>query len=98
MDAKDFWARVRPLIKKNNTTQAEIAKVCGLSLNTLHGWMFKGIFPPVIDAYNIAHMLGVSVDYLVAGRDMKEQRTEANIEGVKNLLHYAEARLDKMMP
>jgi hypothetical protein len=43
-------------------------------------------------------MLGVTVDYLVAGRDMKEQRTEAEIKGVKNLLHYAEARLDKMMP
>jgi transcriptional regulator with XRE-family HTH domain len=97
MDAQDFWARVRPLIKKNKTTQVEIAKVCGISLHTLHGWMLKSIFPPAIDAYNIAHFLSVTVDYLIAGKDVKEQKVEVQLEGVKKLLQHAEAKLDKIM-
>jgi predicted site-specific integrase-resolvase len=48
-----FWDHVRALMKKNKITQAELARVCGISFNTLHGWMVKGIYPPVIDAYNI---------------------------------------------
>ncbi|AEF80874.1 helix-turn-helix domain-containing protein [Leadbettera azotonutricia] len=98
MSAQDFWNRVRFMVTKNKTTQVEIAKACNISYNTLHGWILKNIYPPVIDAYNIAKTLGVTVDYLMAGKSTEEQKIEVQIKGVKDLLQHAETKLDKMMP
>jgi transcriptional regulator with XRE-family HTH domain len=83
MGIQQFWDRIKSLATKNKITQAEIAKTCRISVNTLYGWINKGIYPPVIDAYKIAHFLGVTVDYLVAGKNKKEQKAVAQIENVR---------------
>jgi transcriptional regulator with XRE-family HTH domain len=83
-------------MKKNKFTQIEIARMCGININTLYGWIKKDIYPPVIDAYNIAHTLGVTVDFLVAGKDAGGRKTEVQIKRVKKSLKYAEEILNKI--
>jgi transcriptional regulator with XRE-family HTH domain len=62
-----FWNRVRALIKKNKTTQEEVANACRIHLRTLEGWMYKGIYPTIIHGYLLARTLGVSMEYLLTG-------------------------------
>jgi transcriptional regulator with XRE-family HTH domain len=91
-----FWARVKRLIKQKNTTQKKVAQYCGFSVNTFKGWMSKGIFPTVIDAYYIARSLGVSLDYLAAGKEKKENKNKKRIENISLLLNKAKAELQKI--
>ena len=68
--AKDiFWERVNNLIKKNKTTQKNAAMACGVNLRTFQNWMARNLFPTVIDGYNLARFLNVTVEYLVTGRE-----------------------------
>ena len=61
-------------------TQAEAARVCGISLATMRGWMTKSIVPPLEDAYKLSQYLGVSLEYLINGKE-----TDAGVQ-LKNVL------------
>jgi transcriptional regulator with XRE-family HTH domain len=65
----DFWGRVKEEIKRQNTTQEWVSGKAGIILGTMHGWISKGRLPDVQDAQAIAHVLGVTVEYLVTGAD-----------------------------
>jgi len=69
MDIYLFWKRVKVLIKEKEITQEVAAEACSRSLNTFRGWMSKGIIPPLEDAHELARFLGVSLEYLVSGRE-----------------------------
>jgi transcriptional regulator with XRE-family HTH domain len=88
-EATIFWGRIKQLIKKKNATQAGIAEACGFSLQTFHGWMYKGVWPTVFDAYRIARVLGVSLEYLLTGKNEEEKEIESRIENVRSLLEKA---------
>jgi transcriptional regulator with XRE-family HTH domain len=97
MNAKDFWDRIQLLIKKNKTTQEKIAKECGISYGTFRGWIWKGICPPLLDSYNIAQALGVTVEYLLMGKDNRDKKTEAKIRKARSLLQMADKKLETMV-
>jgi transcriptional regulator with XRE-family HTH domain len=97
MDIKIFWGRIKQLLKKKQVTQAEMARACGIPFNTFHGWITKDIYPPLTDAYTIAHVLGVTIDYLVAGKDTAGKKTAAQLENAKKALKHAEETLDKIV-
>jgi transcriptional regulator with XRE-family HTH domain len=73
-DPARFWENVQREIRRQNTTQEWVAKQAGLSFNTFHGWIAKGIFPRANEAVRIAATLNTSVEFLVSGavRDNKE--------------------------
>ena len=93
MDTTAFWKRVKKLLKEKNITQAEAAKACDLSLYTFRGWMAKGISPPLCDAVKIARLLGVSLEYLVAG-PLTDKNVKVNRE-VIFLLNKASEKLNR---
>jgi len=93
MEIEAFWKRVKLLLKEKNLIQLEAARACGRSLFTLRGWMAKGINPPLCDAWKIAGLLGVSLEYLISGR-ITDKTVKANRE-VLILLKRASEKLNR---
>jgi transcriptional regulator with XRE-family HTH domain len=92
---KDFWGRIRQLVKQNKTTHKEFAKACGIHYNTFRSWAMKEMFPNVIDVYIIAKKLGVTVEYLLTGKVSIERKIlEAKIDSVKTLLQKSLEKLE----
>ena len=69
MDLKiqEFWIRVAQLSKDKHLQQSDLADICGVSLATYRGWVYKGFYPNVKDAINMAKRLGTTVEFLVLG-------------------------------
>ena len=93
MDAKKFWLRVKQLSKARKTTQREMAEYLGLPLRTLQNWIQRGIFPLFPDGYRMAVFFGVSVEYLLTG---KEKKVERKISKIRSLLTQAEEKLQRL--
>jgi transcriptional regulator with XRE-family HTH domain len=92
-----FWGRIKRLIKKKNMTQEEAAKASGIHLHTLQGWMAKGIYPSIIDTYHLAKVLGVSIEYLMVGKDIHEKEIETRLKNIRQLLDKASSGLDDLI-
>ena len=69
MDGKMFWSRAKPLIKAHNMTQKEFAEYLGISLSTLQGWIHYERVPEISMAYTISITLGVTLNYLLGGKE-----------------------------
>ena len=93
MNVKSFWLRVKALLKTTKTTQKTFAEYLGIPLRTLEFWIYRGIYPLVSDAYRMAKYFGVSVDYLITG---KEKKTELKINAVRSLLKKADEKLQSI--
>ena len=91
-DVDAFWRRVKALIKLKSVTMAEAAKACDLPYSTFRGWVYKRIIPTIFDAYRLARYLGVSMEYLVCGKDRSSRMNRE----VLDLLEKAEAKLRKV--
>ena len=76
MTAKEFWGRVKKLIKAHNLTQEQFAKHIDCPIGTLKGSMHFDRYPILPFAIDIATALGVSVEYLATGKDreIKDKR------------------------
>ena len=93
MTERKFWDIVKCRLKKNKQTQIAAAAACGVSVRTLRNWMYRGLYPTIIDGYLLARFLGVSVDYLVTG---KEKDTKIKINSARSLLKEADSNLGKI--
>ena len=69
MTAKEFWGRVKKLIKAHNLTQEQFAKHIHYPIGTLKGSIHFDRYPILPLAIDIATALGVSVEYLATGKD-----------------------------
>lgn len=83
--ATNFWINVNTLIKSRKTTQEQICKETGISLNTLRGWVSKDVFPRADEAVKLSKALHTSVEYLVTGIEPFNDNSEA-IELIKKAL------------
>ena len=92
MRIRAFWKRVKFLLKEKGVTQSVAAEVCGRSLNTFRGWMSKDTIPPLDDAFELAQYLGVSLEFLITGR---ETERAAQIEEVRFLLTKSNEKLKR---
>ena len=93
MAQNSFWSRVNSLIRKNKTTQIEAAAACSTSPRTFQNWIRKDLYPTIIDGYHLANFLGVSVEYLVTGR---EGKTKKQIEDARSELLRTYIKLNKI--
>ncbi|QEK06232.1 helix-turn-helix domain-containing protein [Treponema phagedenis] len=89
----DFWIRVKDLIKEQNTTQDKIATQINERADNFSRWIQKDRLPNAEQSYKIADALGVSVEYLVTG---KEKDNAPKITETKDLLLKAIENLDTM--
>ena len=69
MEKNTFWVRAKPLIKAHNMTQRQFAAYMGISINTLESWIKFDRVPETSTAYNIAVTLGVTLNYLLGGKE-----------------------------
>ena len=69
MDTVSFWERVKYLIRTHKTTQSKIAELIGISPGTFRNWIYHNRVPDVETACDLAVVLGVSVDFLVYGKE-----------------------------
>lgn len=84
MTAKIFWNNVKPLIKSKRITQQGLAEIIEVPFFTLQSWISRDRLPDVVSAYKIAQALGVSVEYLVTGRETNP--AAETLEKIKALL------------
>ena len=69
MNNNSFWTRAKPLIKALNMTQRQFAEHMGFSHHTVRNWIYCDRVPEFSAAYDIAYTLGVTLDYLMTGKD-----------------------------
>ena len=93
MPERNFWNRVKAVLKIIKATQKEAAAACNTSVRTFQNWINRDLYPTVLDGYHLAHFLGVSVEYLVTG---KEGKTKKYLNGAMSNLKAAEEKLKKL--
>jgi len=69
MENNNFWSRVKPLIKAHNMTQKQFAEHLGFRYHTFRNWIHYERVPTLQDSYDIALSLGVTLDYLLSGKN-----------------------------
>ena len=74
MNIKAFWSRVKTCIKEKAITQNEAALACGINPHTFRGWMSTDKVPPLSYAYKLAGFLGVSLEFLIDGKESLSRR------------------------
>jgi len=82
MDMNAFWHRVKIRLKEKSVTQDAAAKAVGLPPNRFRTWMSRSMIPPLSYAYKLSRYLGVSLEYLINGKDTDKasQITKSNRE------------------
>ena len=105
MNNNIFWGRVKELIKTHNMTQNQFADHLGFSRNTFRGWIYHNRIPELSSAYAIAYTLGVSLDYLVGGKDkdmvqlrLKEIEARKSAARVLKMIEKAQKELLHLRP
>ena len=91
--AHQFWNRVKQLLKEKKFTQKDAAAACSVSLRTFQHWIYRDLYPTIVDGFFLARFLGVSVEYLVTGKD---RRGKDRIDTVRSLLKEADHNLLKI--
>ena len=69
METDSFWGRVKPLIKAHKMTHKQFADYMGISMNTFNGWIRYNRIPDTGTAYDMAVVLGVTLNYLLGGKE-----------------------------
>lgn len=69
-------------IKANLTTQQ--LKDLGYSQNTVINWKYRNVIPRTEDLYKISQAIGVSMEYLLTGKDTNSELPPDEIEILKN--------------
>jgi len=69
MDNDTFWGRVKPLIKAHKMTHRQFAEYMGISPSTFSNWIRYERIPDTGTAYDMAIVLGVTLNYLLGGRE-----------------------------
>ena len=69
MDISKFWKRVNKEIKTHRLSRKKFADSIGISHNTFKSWLYYKRSVEVGTAYEIAAALGVSLEYLITGKN-----------------------------
>ena len=88
-----FWTRVKQLIKAAGMNQEKFAAYIDIPLGTFQGWIHHNRLPEAKTACDIASALGVTVEYLVRGKD----RDLANIRLRELAARKAAERIEKLL-
>ena len=76
--------RIFELLDKQGKRQADLVRVCNVRPNTVSDWKAKRRNPDVSLLGNIADFFGVSVDYLVTGKEPPAPAFNQSIVGSQN--------------
>lgn len=69
MELKDIQARLRQSIKQSGMQQKDIAKMIGVSAQTVSKYMKADIFPALDTLAKLCKLLDISADYILGISD-----------------------------
>lgn len=93
IDAYSYWKRVDILLEKKNIQIIEFCKQHGINYNTFKGNRSALRLCNTKETYVVAKELGVSVEYLLTGKDTKIQTYPPRIQAVVDILMKDETKL-----
>lgn len=77
-NSAEFWERVKSLCKNEKVTQEKLCTDLSFNLGSYKNRIVRSIAPDVFDAQKIAFYLGVSVEYLVTGKNFQTLAKECS--------------------
>ena len=82
LDIEEFWEREKYLVKTHKTSQEKIAALIEIPYATLKNWIHYRRMPDARTVCDLAIVLGVSVEFLVYGkeRNFVEERNKRLLE------------------
>jgi transcriptional regulator with XRE-family HTH domain len=96
MDTKTFWNRIKKLTKEKKVTQKDVAEGIGMPLGTLKTWMYKNTVPSLDYTIELSRYFGVSIQYLVFGKDAEISAVSAMIKEAQNSLKIINEQLKEI--
>ena len=69
MENSTFWDRVKMLLRAHKMTQRQFAELTHVPLRTLESWIHHNRIPDTSTAYEMAILLGVTLNYLLGDRE-----------------------------
>lgn len=64
--------RMDYLLSSSNQRRADLVRGTGISEGTIRSWYTRGACPSVEAAYKVAQYFGVTVEWLVTGKEQKD--------------------------
>lgn len=88
-----FWEHVEYLREIRNLTRKELSSKAGFSIASISTGIARGSYPSADIAVQIAQVLGVSVEYLVTGKEgSKESVLTPEIKKIVTLLSTLDSK------
>jgi transcriptional regulator with XRE-family HTH domain len=95
MSADFFWKMVKGEVDRQKTSFEWLYRKTGIPKGTFSSWKTRNIIPRADEAYLIAQVLGVSVEYLFTGRDGADPSSNPSLEEiVKTIIFFDQVDLD----
>ena len=68
-----FWKRIQVLVKAHKVSQKYFADYVGINYSSYKSWLYHSRLPDAITTYKIATALGVSMEFLVTGKETRNE-------------------------
>ena len=68
----NFWDNALPIMDKKAIKRADVARTTGKTKSAVSDWIKRKVYPAADDALKIADLLGVSLRYLIEGKDDRD--------------------------
>ena len=81
---QNFGQRVEELLKERDIKPGDFYKAMGIVPQAFYDWKKKGQVPYATTAYKVAQCLGVTVEYLITGKN--ENPLQAKVEELQERL------------
>lgn len=65
----NFLQNLKDELDYQGITHKELSFKTGISINTIHSWFSKDIFPPLNSAYKVAQVLNQPLEFLISGEN-----------------------------
>ena len=95
MEAGFFWEIVKKEVARQKTSFEWLYRKTGIPKGTFSSWKNRNVIPRADEAYRIACVLGVSVEYLLTGRDGSGHSSNPSLEEIiETLILFDQNDLD----
>ncbi len=96
MEQMNFGTRIEELLNNRQVKPADFYREIGIASQNYYDWKKKGATPNAITALKIAMFFGVSVEYLLTGKDFATLQSESNYkEKYENLKKQMQEVINK---
>ena len=90
-----FWTRTQSLLKVHKISHENFARLVGINYNTFRCWKYNNRIPDAVSACDMANALGVTVEYLVKGKDQAMKKRKIVSSRIKKLVLKLEEEISK---